>query len=205
MVLFKIANSITLCRILAIPVVIVLLARSQQVHDYQVIALLVLVLLQASDILDGFIARMGQRRIAKSNPFGRLMDPVADKLYINSITLLITHSFPVWVTATVVARDLVISTAWAMRLLVTKDKSVKPNFLGKLADSSQAVLIFAFLLNIPDPYFNYAANFTVAVTVVSGLAYLWQGIYRYLSSDRKKERGNIKSAAESLAVNQSKP
>ena len=181
---YKIANALTICRILLIPVVITLLFLSRKIPVYQVVALLVLVFMQASDILDGYFARLARRKASTENPFGRLMDPIADKLYINStyITLSVTHGLPKWITITIVVRDIVIVGGWLLRAILTEEKGVNPNFWGKVCDSCQALLIFAFLLNVPTTFFNYGAIFTIAITIVSAIVYIRNDTRAYIFS-----------------------
>lgn len=184
MTTYKIANLLTLVRILAIPIVIILLFRSQHFPPYKIHALFILIFMQASDILDGFLARLVRRKTGVANPWGQLLDPIADKLYINStyVTLSITHNFPMWITAAIVGRDMIIIIGWTILAILTKEKTIIPNFWGKVCDSSQALLIFAFLLDIPPQFFNYGAILTVLFTVISGISYVWQGVNTYISS-----------------------
>lgn len=88
---------VTLCRISAIPIVVLLLVRSRDNSVCQLLVLLILLLMQISDVQDGLAARLAKQKTAATNPFGELMDPIADKLYINStyLTLSIIHNFPI--------------------------------------------------------------------------------------------------------------
>jgi len=170
------ANALTVGRLAAVPLVVWLLIKSQGAHDRLPLALLVL--MQASDILDGFLARRARRAIGIGNRFGEILDPIADKLYIGStyITLSFTRHFPEWLMLTVVSRDLLLLFAWLLRLLITNIRTVRPNALGKTADGLQAFLIFAFLLGVPGRILNAWYALTVAFTVASGLAYLMRDI-----------------------------
>lgn len=179
---YRIANTLTLCRLIAIPVVIFLLFRSQKFPQYQLIVLLVLVCMQATDILDGYLARLDRKKTATNNPFGQIMDPIADKLYINStyLTLSFTHNFPGWIAVIIFSRDILLTSGWIIRSLITKDKSINPNFLGKVCDSCQAICIFALLLNLPLKVKNFAVILTVCITIISGISYFWRDFSIYL-------------------------
>ena len=176
--LYKAANALTAGRILAIPFAVFLLTRAQQHPGYLRLAVLILILQQASDILDGFLARRARRKSARENPFGQLMDPVADKLFIGStyITLSLTHDFPMWITLVIILRDLILPSAWLARLLLAGIKTVRPNPLGKAAESCQALLIFVFLMKAPPGVLNRGMLLTVLITVASGAVYMAQGV-----------------------------
>jgi cardiolipin synthase len=172
------ANVLTLGRLLGIPFVVYLLVRSRQEVHYERLALALLVIMQASDVLDGYLARRARRETSIGNPLGLILDPMADKLYIGCtyIALSITHGFPSWVTAIVVSRDLLLVSAWLVRLLMTKVRTIRPNAIGKFADTCQAFLIFAFLLKIPMQLLKCGMFVAAVATLVSGVAYFVQGI-----------------------------
>jgi len=175
---YAIANILTISRLLAVPLVVFLLLRAKQIPTYQIVVLVVLICMQTSDILDGYFARLDKQKGPKKNTFGEIMDPVADKLYINVtyITLSITHAFPVWITAIIFGRDLFLAIGWGIIILVTRNISIKPNFWGKFCDSCQAIYIIAFVVNIPKVFLEYGAILTVSVTLVSALSYFRQGL-----------------------------
>ncbi len=179
-ILITIANGLTVGRLCAIPVLIFLLANLDQDARYVNLALLFLVTMQASDILDGFLARRAPKQQTANNLFGQIMDPAADKLYINStcFTLSLTQDFPWWVTLTVFSKDLLIVLAWVVVMVVSGNTLVKPDVWGKAADSSQAFLIFTFLLNIPDRLFQSWSVVTVILTVISGITLIARDIQR---------------------------
>ncbi len=170
-ILLTIANAITTARLLTVPLVIFLLANSKEHMELEKIAIFVLVLLQASDILDGFLARQAQKKLKTTNLYGQIMDPAADKIYINStyLTLSITQNFPWWITLIVLSKDVLIFIGWFVIILLNGNKSVKPDVWGKSADTCQAFLIFAFLLRMPYHIFEIGGLVTVILTIISGL------------------------------------
>jgi len=176
---YRWANALTVGRLIAIPFVLFLLFKSHEQPANEHRALVLLVVMQASDILDGVLARRAKRQASVGNPWGEILDPVADKLYIGCtyFTLSITHGFPKWVMAIIISRDLLIGFGWVLRVLLTKIKTIKPNVVGKAADTCQAFLIFAFLLRIPTPLLDLGLTLTVALTLTSGLTYLVRGIH----------------------------
>jgi CDP-diacylglycerol---glycerol-3-phosphate 3-phosphatidyltransferase len=96
------ANLLTLARLLMLPAAI----HYMRQEDGRWRALGVFGGAMATDMLDGPVARMRQ----EVSPLGKLLDPIADKLMIDSaaITLSQTRAFPWWATGLLLARDLAI-------------------------------------------------------------------------------------------------
>jgi CDP-diacylglycerol---glycerol-3-phosphate 3-phosphatidyltransferase len=94
------ANLLTLARLLMLPAAI----HYMRQEDGRWRALGVFGVAMATDILDGPVARMRQ----EVSPLGKVLDPIADKLMIDSaaITLSQKHGFPWWATGLLLARDL---------------------------------------------------------------------------------------------------
>ena len=160
---FAIPNALTVFRVLLIPLVLYLLVNSPEHPRYRLYALIILIVQQASDILDGFLARRIKRDLSPSNRFGEVMDPLADKLFIVSTYIALSHAlgFPWWVTLTFLAKDLLLLTGWALRAWLFNVRIVRPNFLGKAANTCQALLILAFLLGMSGGTLNLGIGVTV--------------------------------------------
>jgi CDP-diacylglycerol--glycerol-3-phosphate 3-phosphatidyltransferase len=83
------ANQLTVARVAAVPAVIVLFAWDFPGHDYWATALFAVAM--ATDWLDGWWAR----RRDQSSDLGRLLDPVADKLLVLAVLVMLVGSvFP---------------------------------------------------------------------------------------------------------------
>ncbi len=125
-------NKLTCFRMLLVPVtVLFLLLGTQPVHSYIAGALFVIASL--TDLVDGKIAR----KYNMVTNFGKLMDPLADKLLICSvlITLVALGRTPVWATLIVVAREFAIS---GIRLIAAERQLViAASRLGKLKTNFQ--------------------------------------------------------------------
>lgn len=93
------ANLLTLARLLMLPAAIHYMRR----EDGRWRALGVFGVAMATDLLDGPVARMRQ----EVSPLGKVLDPIADKLMIDTtaIALSQTRGFPWWVTGLLLARD----------------------------------------------------------------------------------------------------
>ncbi|MFH2025088.1 MAG: CDP-alcohol phosphatidyltransferase family protein [bacterium] len=173
----------TISRILAIPFVIVLLIKSQNEISYKKTAIILLVIMQFSDILDGYLARMAIRFANTNNHIGKLLDPLADKLYIDStyITLSLLFNFPIWATYIVVTRDVLLIFGW-IAIDPFRFHTISPNVWGKITDTLQAFLIFAFLLEVPKIVFLTGVITMLMFTIYSGIVYSIVGMKTYINS-----------------------
>lgn len=133
-----VANALTLLRILAIPIVLVLL-----VARADVAAVIVFVVAAATDFLDGKLAR--RRGGIGASYLGAILDPVADRLMLSSVAvvLAVRGVLPVWVVAILLGRDLLALCG----SLVFRGK-IRVNKVGKAAT---AVLMVSVALVIYRP------------------------------------------------------
>ncbi|HKJ34928.1 MAG TPA: CDP-diacylglycerol--glycerol-3-phosphate 3-phosphatidyltransferase [Solirubrobacterales bacterium] len=159
-------NSLTLLRILAVPVVVVFLLG--EIQDGDVIAAIVFALAAATDGLDGYIAR----RRGQITNFGKLMDPLADKLLIVAalISLVSLGRLEAWIAMVIIARELAVT---GLRSVAAEQGVViAASWLGKVKTTLQIAAIFALIAADPSPLgvdlLVYAA---VIVTLVSGADY----------------------------------
>lgn len=139
------------------------------------IAFILFVLASISDFLDGYIAR----KYNLVTNFGKFMDPIADKLLVNSLfILLVNHgplNIPVIIPIVMVARDIVVDV---MRLLaVEQGKVVAANVFGKIKTITQMVaLIFVLLNNFPFSLLPFNFPFALILCYVAMVASLLSGV-----------------------------
>ncbi len=139
-------NYLTLARIVIVPLLVVVLL-TPFVDDWFGIssyALAIAIFLAASftDILDGHLAR---RRNQVSN-FGKLLDPIADKLLVSAalIVLVEKHLAPAWAVVLIVGREFIIT---GLRSFATTEGIViQARSIGKLKMWAQCVAIIALLV-----------------------------------------------------------
>ena len=160
-------NALTLVRILLVPVLVVVL--TSELDGGPVIAATVFALAALTDGLDGYIARSRQ----SVTTFGKVMDPVADKLMVAAalIALVSLDKLAAWVAMVVIAREFAVS---GLRIAAGQRGVVIPaSGLGKLKTIVQVVAVLA-LIAAPDhtAAWVYALVYAmVLVTVVSGADY----------------------------------
>jgi cardiolipin synthase len=140
MALFNLPNSLTLLRILLVPVFTYYFLSGQ----YR-IALGIFVITGLTDVVDGYLAR----RLQKKTQLGAALDPAADKLlmFVTFIVLAMRGLVPVWLAALVIFRDLWIIGGLAVLKISHIPIVFKPSRLSKLTTFFQLLTIFlAFFL-----------------------------------------------------------
>ncbi|MDY6862630.1 MAG: CDP-diacylglycerol--glycerol-3-phosphate 3-phosphatidyltransferase [Thermodesulfobacteriota bacterium] len=155
---FNIANTITLCRIAAIPVLIVLLYFSEK--TICLISSLVFTLASITDLLDGYIAR--KFNIVTS--LGKFLDPLADKLLVTvAMIMLISHGrVPAWMAAVIIGRE--IAVTGLRGIAVGEGIIIEANQLGKYKTTFQLLALIALIIH----YDYFSINFHYI-----GIIFLW--------------------------------
>ena len=126
------SDQLTAARALSVPVVVVLFAWDFRGHDYWATGIFVIAM--ATDWLDGWYAR----RTDRSSNLGRLLDPVADKLLVMAVLIMVVgRVLPAWMVAAIVAREFLLS---GLRLAaLERGVVIAARDLGKLKTGAQAV------------------------------------------------------------------
>jgi cardiolipin synthase (CMP-forming) len=130
-----------------------------------------------TDALDGALARLLKQRTV----LGQYLDPVADKLLLSTLFLVLTYEglIPTRVTALVFGRDLGILAVAAILHAASGRREFKPSFLGKANTLIQICAIAVVLLErlITNSWLHTACvitlDATMILTVISGLHYAW--------------------------------
>jgi CDP-diacylglycerol--glycerol-3-phosphate 3-phosphatidyltransferase len=173
------ADQLTLARAVAVPVVIVLYVWDFAGNEYW--ATSVFVAAMTTDWLDGRVARSR----GYSSPLGGLLDPIADKILVLSVLIVLIDKgiFSAWMVAAIVAREFLVT---GLRLAALERGVVlHARDLGKLKTWSQAVAAalggFAAAGAWRDGIAWWALLVALVLTLVSGLDYarvaprLWRG------------------------------
>ena len=161
-------NTLTVLRILLVPVVVVALL--DETPNGDAIAAGVFALAAFTDSLDGYIAR--QRNAVTT--FGKLMDPIADKLLIAAalIALVSLDRLAAWIAMVIIAREFAVT---GLRLVAAeRGVVIQASWLGKVKTILQVAAIICLIAFNPAPLgvdlLVYAA---VAATVISGVDYFF--------------------------------
>jgi CDP-diacylglycerol--glycerol-3-phosphate 3-phosphatidyltransferase len=176
-------NALTLVRILAVPVVVVALLGETPNGD--ALAAGVFALAALTDGLDGYFARS---RGAVTN-FGKLMDPIADKLLIVAalVSLVSLHRLAAWVAMVIIAREFAVTV---MRVVAAeRGVVIAASWLGKAKTVLQIAAVIALIADNPAPaWVDVLVYLAVAATVISGADYFF-GLRRHLEEEREQRMG----------------
>ena len=156
-------NVLTVLRILLVPVLVVALLEETEGGD--LIAAVVFAIASLTDFVDGWLARNNDT----VTTFGKLMDPIADKLLVIAalVSLVSLDRLASWVAMVIIARELAVTIARAQAPEVIP--AATP---GKLKTVTQVVAIFFLILLHPAPgWVDALVYLAVAVTIYSGVTF----------------------------------
>ena len=161
-------NALTVFRILLVPVLVAALLSEAGRGD--LLAAAVFALASLTDALDGWIAR----RNKSESTFGKLMDPLADKLLVVAalVSLVALDRLSAWVAMVIIAREFAVT---GLRQLAMEDGHVIPaSGWGKVKTITQIAMVMV-LIAVDDHTVAVDAlvYLTVAVTVASGVDYFF--------------------------------
>lgn len=151
----QIPNLITLLRIVLVAPTTWLLWEARYVEG-----MILMSIAGASDALDGWLAR----RYSWGSRFGAAMDPVADKLLVAAMFIVFTLQghIELWLTAIVLARDVLILTGAATYRLLFETIEFAPTFISKANTAMQIVTVLLILLALCQfPYISAVAELLV--------------------------------------------
>ncbi len=192
----NVPNSLTLLRIVLIPVfagIFYLPGTWAHVASAAVFGVAAL-----TDWLDGYLAR----RLEQTSPFGAFLDPVADKLMVAVVLVLLVQADPTpWMAlpaAVIIGREITISALREFMAEIGQRATVAVATIGKIKTTVQMIAIALLLLRIPVLGFpTYETGFTL-LYVAAGLT-LWSMLV-YLRAAWPQlwgHRGAIPPAAQS--------
>lgn len=166
-------NAISLSRILMLPIFMLLIFIGNVYSDIS--AMLLVVAAGVSDFLDGYVAR----RTGKVSDLGKILDPLADKLFFTSafVVLSVAGRFPFWASGIIVIREIAVTI---MRANLLKSGIIlMASEWGKLKTNIQILALCFFSLHFSingaiSPFFHeeVLVYLTVFSTLASGVDYL---------------------------------
>ena len=178
-------NFITLLRIGAIPVFLILLVDERYTE-----ALIVFILAGITDSLDGLLARWLDARTT----LGAFIDPLADKLLLVSsfVILAFLGDIPRWLAVLVIMRDVIILIGYSVLFFVTGHAiEVRPTLIGKASTFFQLLTVIMALVALHNaawqiPLLRDASEILAGATVtVSGFQYLSRA-FRWFNEQEEK-------------------
>jgi cardiolipin synthase len=164
-------NQLTLLRMMFLPFIVIKL-----VEGHYSLALTLFVLAGLSDGLDGLLART----LKQQTVLGQYLDPIADKLLLSTMFLVLSilHKIPWKFTVLVFSRDISILAASAVLYAIAGLRDFRPSIFGKANTFAQvAAVFFVLLLEIDHARWVSIARLvflraTFIFTIISGLHYV---------------------------------
>lgn len=178
-------NKLTMLRIIMVPVVVLIyllipqdfcvVLQTNGLALRDILAFLVFAAASFTDMLDGQIAR--KQHLITS--FGKFADPIADKMLVNTLLILLvyTHQANVVAVLLMIARDLVVD---GLRMLASQHgKVMSAGFFGKLKTVLQMfAIVFLLLKNWPFVYVGLPVD--QILFWAATLASLWSGFVYFV-------------------------
>jgi CDP-diacylglycerol--glycerol-3-phosphate 3-phosphatidyltransferase len=175
----NVPNVLTILRILLVPVVVVALL--DETPNGDLLAAIVFAFASATDWVDGRLARSS----GNVTTFGKLMDPIADKLLVIAalVSLVSLDRLAAWVAMVIIARELAVTmsrvAAGAAGVVIAAKR------WGKIKTCLQVAMIFLLIAVSGSPaWLDALVYITVAVTVISGIDYFF-GLRRTMSERQR--------------------
>jgi CDP-diacylglycerol--glycerol-3-phosphate 3-phosphatidyltransferase len=163
---------LTLSRLAAIPVLMILLMARFEGHDQIAAALFIIV--SFTDTLDGQIAR----RRGLVSDLGKFLDPLADKLFVLSVLIVLVQEGLVaaWIVVVIFSRELLITILRSVG--ATQGRVISAAPMGKTKTMTQMAAVVLLILQRPYPvlvpFAELAVGVAIIFTVGSGIDYLWR-------------------------------
>ncbi|MCX7817285.1 MAG: CDP-diacylglycerol--glycerol-3-phosphate 3-phosphatidyltransferase [Syntrophales bacterium] len=158
--ILNLPNAITLFRLFIIPVLFLLLTSPDRITSLLIALAFVMVYL--TDFLDGYVARYYNI----VTPMGKLFDPIADKLVINTAMILMIpiERIPAWIVALIIIRDFAVDGIRSFA--ASEGVTIQASPLGKKKTLCQVVAVTALIIHYP----VFGINAHVVGTVILYLA-----------------------------------
>lgn len=167
----NIPNSITLLRLLAVPVVVWLI-----LHEHWQGAFWVFLAAAVSDGVDGLLARL----LKQMTRLGAALDTIADKLLtvVTLVLLTLAEAIPLWVALAILLRDSIVVLGALSYRGLAGHLDIHPTWLGKthmFAEFALLTLVLGGLAGLIalDGWMQPIFMAVFVVAVVSGVQYVW--------------------------------
>lgn len=163
-------NKLTLLRIFMVPFFMIFLMFNQ-IPYHMLFALLVFILASVTDLIDGKLAR----KYNQVTNFGKIMDPLADKLLVTSalICFIGLGLCDVWAVVIIIAREFLVTS---IRIIAAgSGKVIAANIWGKIKTNSQIIAVVAVMLGsyfgLPVIVGEIVVWAAAIFTIISGIQY----------------------------------
>jgi cardiolipin synthase len=196
--LLNIPNLLTISRILVIPVIVGLFYLEGDGARWLALALFILA--GITDYFDGYFAR----RWAQISPFGRFLDPIADKLLVAAVILILVAADHIagWVVLPaliILCREVLVSGL--REFLAQANVGVPVSRLAKWKTMLQMVALgFLLIGDVADPWVTWVGEtglwIAAALTIVTGYDYLHAGLKHITTEEQPAAKETPRRLAE---------
>jgi CDP-diacylglycerol---glycerol-3-phosphate 3-phosphatidyltransferase len=185
----NLANILTLSRIATVPIIACLLLVDNMITSYT--AAFLFLCSAITDYLDGYLAR----KLHQESDLGKLLDPLADKLLISTVLVMLIPlgRVPAWMVAIIIGRELAVT---GIRSLASeKQVIISASWLGKYKTAFQCVALTPLLMHYPFCLFSLPIEFHEGGMFFLWIAFfftIWSGwdyVYGYARSFPATEGG----------------
>jgi len=183
----NLANMLTLGRIFAVPVIVVLLYMEHTLHTplLAYASACVFIVASLTDMADGYVARK-QNSITN---LGKFLDPLADKLLISSVLIMLVELgwVDAWIVVVIICREIAVT---GMRgIAADKGVVIAADKYGKMKTIAQSLALAPLLAHYsvfgfdPIPLGTFVLYLALALTVFSGGNYLYNFYKNWLQAE----------------------
>lgn len=178
-------NWITVSRLFGLPLILYCLYNPSPLARW--IGLGIFLLAALTDWLDGYLAR----KLNLITELGKFLDPLVDKLLVLAplLALIELGKVPAWGVFLILARELTIA-GWRVNPELSGNVEIKgANLWGKLKTVTQISAIALLIAPLPSFWYGFATLLfwiSVALTLISGLVYVFPQIAERISSSKEK-------------------
>ncbi|RQD59340.1 MAG: CDP-diacylglycerol--glycerol-3-phosphate 3-phosphatidyltransferase [Desulfonatronovibrio sp. MSAO_Bac4] len=170
--MFNLPNSLTFARIGSIPLIVLLLYFPGKITA--ALAMLVFIAASLTDLLDGIIAR----KYNMVTTMGKFLDPLADKLLIASVMIMLVANgwLQAWIAIVIIGREITVTGLRA--IAADQNIIIAADHYGKLKTIFQVVALCPLILHYPwwgfDPNLigQILIHIALALALISGINYL---------------------------------
>lgn len=170
-------NQLTLFRIAAVPVIVILLLYPNRICTF--IAALLFSAAAITDYLDGFLAR----KRGMVTTLGKIMDPVADKLLVSSAFIMLTSLgwVPAWMACIIIGRELAVTGL--RNIIAEKGEDLSASNLGKFKTGFQIAAVIPLMIHYS--FFSLNVQAIGYLFLWGALVFtIWSGVDYFIGSRR---------------------
>ena len=174
------ANIVSFLRLFSVPIILLMI-----LEDKMKIAFWFFIFASITDIFDGYLAR----KLKIVTEFGKILDPVSDKILIFSILIALSYKslIELPIVVIIVLRDFIILLGAVLSILLKKKINYSPLKIGKITFFFQIIFVGMLLCNYANFFdfevlIKYSGLFIIYLTFISGILYLIRWLQEILGN-----------------------